>query len=64
MGDVIDFLEYKRKKEVAKNDYKAFMDELRRLNTWSFYWTPYDIALEKQNNVNWMDIFFYPDEDW
>jgi hypothetical protein len=60
MGDLIDFMAYKRKREALPN-YNA---ELDRLWVVIVIWTPYRIARERQVNSNWMDMFFYPDEDW
>ena len=60
MGDVIDFMAYKRKKEAIPR-YEA---ELDRLWVVIIVWTPYCFARERQVNENWMDLFFYPDKDW
>jgi hypothetical protein len=60
MGDLIDFMAYKRKRESLPN----YNTELDRLWVVIVIWTPYKIARERQVNSNWMDMFFYPDEDW
>jgi hypothetical protein len=64
MGDLIDFLAYKRKKALSQKEYEDFLSEVRRLNVFTVMWTPYDVAKEVQTNPNWMDLFFYEDEDW
>jgi len=60
VGEVINLEEYRRNKK----RYKAYSSELNRLWVTIIIWTPYDFALEKQINANWMNNFFYPDEDW
>jgi hypothetical protein len=60
MGDLIDFMTYKRKRESLPN----YNTELDRLWVVIVIWTPYRIARERQVNSNWMDLFFYPDKDW
>lgn len=61
MGDVIDFVAYRAKK---KNTFSRYEHELDRLWVVILIWTPYRFARERQVNENWMDLFFYPDEDW
>lgn len=61
MGDLVDFVIYKKKKEAISSSYE---DELNRLWVVILVWSPYAFAREKQVNSNWMEMFFYPDKDW
>jgi hypothetical protein len=60
MGELVDFVTYKKRKKT----FSSYESELDRLWTNILVWTPYSIALERQHNINWMDMFFYPDKDW
>ena len=61
MGDVINLTEYRQHKKTLVTTYPS---EEQQLGTLITVWTPCDFAIERYTNENWMDTFFYPDEDW
>lgn len=63
MGDIIYIEEYKRRKAQRMN-YEMYSAEMIRLGGGYTIWTAYDVAVERQRNRNWMELFFYPDWDW
>jgi hypothetical protein len=60
MGDLVDFIAYKKKKETSF----CYEDELNRLWVVILIWSPYAFARERQLNDRWMEMFFYQDKDW
>lgn len=66
MGDVIDFLEYKRQKELRRKVYTSYKTENDRLCLFQgIVVTRYQLALEKQLYGEYaLYKYFFPDFDW
>lgn len=66
MGDVIDFLSYKRQKELRLKIYSIYNDEQNRLfQPIGIAVTRYEFALEKQLDGDYfLYKYFFPDFDW
>lgn len=67
MGDLIDFLAYKRRKEIKEQLYGSYTYWVSRrfLRHANGATSRYDVAVEAQQDRNYyLYRYFFPDYDW